>query len=287
MESGVPSQPPIPAMEVRIWGARGSVPTPAAENLRVGGNTACVEVKVASGESFIFDAGTGIRNLGLAHAMHAQQQRDLHIFLTHFHWDHLQGLPFFTPLYSAENTITFHSACSAEHLRNVLSGQMTNPYFPVRFDLLAAKMNFEQIEGAPVRFGNVEIASFKLHHPGGACGYTIDTGGSRVVYATDHEHGYASADARLMAAARGADVLIYDAQFTPVEYPTHKGWGHSTWLEATRVAAVAGVKQLVLFHHDPGHTDDAMLSILDQARKEFPNTSLAIEGAVFVAPSGC
>ena len=124
-------------MEVRIWGARGSVPTPAAENLRVGGNTACVEVKVASGESFIFDAGTGIRNLGLARAAQANQQRDLHIFLTHFHWDHLQGLPFFPPLYAAENTITFHSACSAEHLRNVLSGQMTNPYFPVRFDLLA------------------------------------------------------------------------------------------------------------------------------------------------------
>src|ERR1700742_1110202 len=201
MDSGVPSQPPSPAMEVRIWGARGSVPTPAAENLRVGGNTACVEVKVASGESFIFDAGTGIRNLGLARATQANQQRELHIFLTHFHWDHLQGLPFFPPLYSAEITITFHSACSAEHLRNVLSGQMTNPYFPVRFDLLAANMKFEQIEGAPVRFGNVEIASFTLHHPGGACGYTIDAAGARVVYATDHEHGYASADPRLLAAA--------------------------------------------------------------------------------------
>jgi phosphoribosyl 1,2-cyclic phosphodiesterase len=287
MDRGVPSQPPIPAMEVRIWGARGSVPTPAAENLRVGGNTACVEVKAAGGESFIFDAGTGIRNLGLARAAHPDQQRDLHIFLTHFHWDHLQGLPFFTPLYSAENTITFHSAWPAGHLRNVLSGQMTNPYFPVRFDLLAAKMNFAQIEAAPACFGDVEIASFKLHHPGGACGYTIDTAGARVVYATDHEHGYASADARVLAAARGADVLIYDAQFTPEEYPAHQGWGHSTWLEATRIAATAGVKQLVLFHHDPGHTDDDMQSILDQARREFPNTSLAIEGTMIAAPPTC
>jgi phosphoribosyl 1,2-cyclic phosphodiesterase len=278
MESGVPSQVPSPAMEVRIWGARGSVPTPKAENLRVGGNTSCIDVMASTGERVIFDAGTGIRNLGLAELQHADKQHDLHIFLTHFHWDHLQGLPFFTPLYSPDNIITFHSACPSEHLRHVLSGQMTNPYFPVRFDLVAAALNFEQIYGKAFRVGEMEIASFALHHPGGACGYTIDTGGGRVVYGTDHEHGNAEADARLLAMSQGADVLIYDSQFTPEEYPSHVGWGHSTWLEATRVAAAAGVKQLVLFHHDPGHTDDEMFAILEKARREFPNTSLAIEG---------
>ncbi len=275
METGVP-QTPNPAMEVRLWGVRGSVPTPCIENLRVGGNTACVDVVLPTGERFIFDAGTGIRNLGLAEA-ERPGQTDLHVFLTHFHWDHLQGLPFFQPLYSAGNTITFHSGWTAERLREVLSGQMTNPYFPVRFDLLAAEMRFEQLLEEPVGFGAAKIASFALNHPGGACGYTVDAGGARVVYATDHEHGNPEADARLLKAATGADVLIYDAQFTPDEYPSHAGWGHGTWLEATRVAKAAGVRELVLFHHDPGHTDDEMERILAEARVHFAATRLAVE----------
>jgi phosphoribosyl 1,2-cyclic phosphodiesterase len=278
MDDHGPSQPRTPAMEIIVWGARGSVPTPAADHLYVGGNTSCIEVRVATGETFIFDAGTGIRMLGLSRARSQDSEHHLHIFLTHFHWDHLQGLPFFGPLFSAENTITFRSACSAEDLRRILSVQMEDPYFPVRFDLVSATIKFEQIIGAAVRFGNAEIASFALHHPGGACGYRIDAGGTRFVHATDHEHGDAEADARLLKVARGADVLIYDAQYTPEEYKTRVGWGHSTWLEATRCAAAAQVKQLVLFHHDPGHTDDDMQHIVEQARKHFPNTSLALEG---------
>lgn len=278
MNTGVRSQAPKPAIEVRIWGARGSVPTPTAENLRVGGNTSCIELRLATGERFIFDAGTGIRNLGL-HEFHIpEQSHDLNIFLTHFHWDHLQGLPFFTPLYSAQNTITFHSACTAEELNRILAAQMSNPYFPVRFDLVAATMNFEQICASPIPFGNAKIASVALHHPGGACGYIIEADGARVVYATDHEHGEEEADERLIAAAKDADVLIYDSQFTPEEYGSHIGWGHSTWLEATRIAAAANAKQLILFHHDPGHSDETMFSILEQARDVFPNTDLAIEG---------
>jgi ribonuclease BN (tRNA processing enzyme) len=139
-------------------------------------------------------------------------------------------------------------------------------------------MNFEQICGKAIRFGNVEISSVALHHPGGACGYVIDTGGSRVVYATDHEHGEEEADERLIAAAQNADVLIYDSQFTPEEYGAHMGWGHSTWLQGTRIATAANAKQLILFHHDPGHSDDEMFRILEEARDVFPNTNLAIEG---------
>jgi phosphoribosyl 1,2-cyclic phosphodiesterase len=269
-------------MEVVVWGARGSVPTPAADHLEVGGNTSCIEVRLASGETFIVDAGTGIRMLGLSRGQWRDSQRDLHIFFTHFHWDHLQGLPYFDPLYSAECSITFHSASSTKKLHRALSGQMSNPYYPVAFDLAGAAMKFEQIHGAAVRLGNAEITSFAVHHPGGACGYRIDVGEARLVHVPDHEHGNAEADARLIDVARGADVLIYDAQFTPEEYKTHVGWGHSTWMEATRVANAAKVKQLVLFHHDPRHSDNDMQSIVMQAQEHFPNTVLAVEGKSIV-----
>jgi phosphoribosyl 1,2-cyclic phosphodiesterase len=286
MDRGEAPEQGRPELEVRIWGARGSVPTPVARNLRVGGNTSCIEVCQAEGQSLVFDAGTGIRMLGLASAKSEFPQREWHVFLTHFHWDHLQGLPFFPPLYSPETTITFHSACPAEELRSVLEGQMTNPYFPVRLDLVAAELKFEQLTG-PVRFGQVEISSFPLHHPGGACGFVAASGGARVVYATDHEHGDEATDEGVVAAAKDADVLIYDAQFTPEEYPSHKGWGHSTWSEGVRVAEAAGVKRLVLFHHDPAHSDEEMGRILEAARARFPETLLAIEGmriAVGVRP---
>lgn len=281
MERGTGTAPQN-AVEVRIWGARGSVPTPAAENLRVGGNTPCVEVLIGEA-SFIFDAGTGIRNLGSVQAArlerHAAEQ---HIFLTHFHWDHVQGLPFFQPLYSAANKVHFYSGFSAEHLQRVLEGQMKEPYFPVPFERLAARKEFAQVSEEPKRFGAAVVSAFPLTHPGGAFGYRLRVDGMSVVYATDHEHGDAVADARLRAMAEGADVLIYDAQFTPEEYRSKGGWGHSTWLEATRVARDAGVKQLVLFHHDPDHTDDMMERICEEARREFVATEVAAEGMTLV-----
>ena len=163
----------------------------------------------------------------------------------------------------------------------MLSGQMVNPYFPVRFDLVAAELRFEQLQGSGGMFGGAEVSTFALNHPGGACGYVVDAGDARVVYATDHEHGNAGVDAGLLEAARGADLLIYDAQFTPEEYVSHVGWGHGTWLEAARVAQAADVKQLVLFHHDPAHSDEMMHEILGRARDVFPRTSLAIEGKTF------
>ena len=272
-----------PSMQVRLWGVRGSIPTPFAENLGYGGNTPCVEVSLPSGECFIFDAGTGIRNLGIDLLKNRCPCDSLNLFLTHFHWDHLQGLPFFLPLYGKANTVTFHSARPVAQLREILRGQMATPYFPVHFDLLAAEMQFAQITSHAKDFGDVKISSFALTHPEGANGYRISTAGATIVYATDHEHGITAADERLLEAARGADILIYDAQFTPEEYPTHSGWGHGTWLEAVKVAQRAHVKQLVLFHHDPGHDDELMAQIVDRARAYFPGTVAGIEGMTLEA----
>lgn len=266
-------------LQVRVWGARGSVPTPQQSHVRVGGNTSCVEVRVGD-ERLVFDAGTGLRALGQSLQGEAAQA-ELNLFLTHLHWDHIQGLPFFEPLYQPGFRLTIHSALAPEKLRKALAAQMAEPYFPVRFDSVSAELGFRQLADEAVMVGGAEVRSFALHHPGGAHGYVVSAGGARVVYATDHEHGNAAADAGLLEASRGADLLLYDAHYTPEEYETRRGWGHSTWSEAVKLAARAGVRQLALFHHHPEHADDAMEAILEQAQREFPATSLAREGETF------
>ena len=234
-------------------------------------------------ESFIFDAGTGIRNLGLA-MLQAPPRTHIHVFLTHFHWDHLQGLPFFPPLYDPSKTVTFHSSRPVGELEAILRAQMVAPYFPIFFDNLPATVCFAHVGEAPVDFGSARIKSFPLHHPQGSSGYHVESGEGCFVYATDHEHGQAEADARLRQVARGADVLFYDSQFTPGEYPSHRGWGHGTWLEATKVAIDAEVKRLVLFHHDPGHDDRQIDAMVEQARAQFPASEAATEGASIHVP---
>jgi ribonuclease BN (tRNA processing enzyme) len=154
---------------------------------------------------------------------------------------------------------------------------MTHPYFPVAFELLAAKREFVQITEEALRYGDLTVRSFPLNHPQGASGFRLESGGAVIVHACDHEHGDARLDRTMREYAEGADVLIYDAQFTPDEYPSKAGWGHSTWLEGVKVARDAGVKQLILSHHDPSHTDDMLRALLAEAKVEFENTELAKE----------
>ena len=269
-------------IRVRPWGVRGSIPTPSPGVLKFGGNTPCIEVVFVSEggdeKRMILDAGTGIRNLGMELVRSKAEDKDFHIFLTHFHWDHVQGLPFFAMLYDKAATITFYSSRTPELLKEILWGQMMTPYFPVRFDDIAASVSFVQVGEGPMKFGDAEVSSFCLTHPQGATGFKMVYAGRTVVYATDHEHGEIAADRRLLDAARGADLLFYDSQYTPEEYPNRRGWGHGTWVEATRVGAEAGVKQLVLFHHDPSHDDAQMERIVELARERFPCTSAAMEG---------
>jgi phosphoribosyl 1,2-cyclic phosphodiesterase len=271
---------------VRAWGVRGSLPTPAAEVLGFGGNTPCLELNFTSElecrQRLIFDAGTGIRNLGM-HLLKSQcPDKSFHVFLTHFHWDHLQGLPFFQALYRKDADVTFYSSRTPGDLKEILWGQMSTPYFPVRFSDIAATVHFVQLSDAPLTLGEVEIQSFCLTHPQGSSGFRVSYRGKTVVYATDHEHGQEDADLRLLNASRGVDLLFYDAQYTPEEYPSRMGWGHGTWLQATRVAAAAAVKRLVLFHHDPSHDDAEIEAILAAAQAKFPCTIAAREGETLI-----
>jgi phosphoribosyl 1,2-cyclic phosphodiesterase len=265
-------------MQVRLWGVRGSTPTPQMENLAYGGNTACVEVRSASGQLAIFDGGTGIRNLGQSLIQeYGKQKLSIHLLLTHYHWDHIQGIPFFLPLYQPTNDITFYAHSELGPLQERLEGQMCKPYFPVNLDM-GGPRNFVEIDRPSLRIGDLTIYPFPLNHPQGAFGYRVEADGQSIVYASDLEHGDPRLDAVLRQFAQGADILIYDAQYTPEEYPDHRGWGHSTWLEGTRVARAAGVRQLILFHHDPWHNDQILLDVGRHARAEFENTLIASEG---------
>ncbi len=267
-------------MYVRFWGVRGSTPTPQRENLQYGGNTSCVEIRTRDG-IFIFDCGTGLRLLGNAlQKEFGRRPIQARVFLSHYHWDHIQGIPFFAPLYGRSNYFVFHSFRSIDTtVRKALQDQMVNPYFPVDMKAMLAHRHFYEIGEERTSYDSLTVTSKRLNHPQGCMGFRIEHQGKTVVYATDNEPGDPSGDQNVRALAEGADVLIYDSQYTPHEYKTEKkSWGHSTWEEAVRIAREARVRKLVLFHHDPDHDDKMVNSILRQARRKFKNTLAAREG---------
>lgn len=270
-------------LRLKFWGVRGSTPTPQIENLKFGGNTACVEIRTAANECIILDGGSGLRSLGQTLLQEsAGEPINTRIFLTHFHWDHIQGIPFFAPMYVPRNHIQFYSGSTGRPLQETLEGQMSKPYFPIDFGQVAARRDFQQIEngGCVKTESDVYIRPFPLNHPQGASGYRIECNGVVIVYATDYEHGVPEYDKILLEYSQNADILICDAQYTPAEYETHKGWGHSTWENAVFVAREAKADHLILFHHDPNHDDQAMMRIAQNARIQFENTTAAWEGFV-------
>lgn len=268
-------------MKVRFWGVRGSTPTPLRDNLRYGGNTSCVEVRTDSDNLFVLDCGTGLRSLG-KNLLKEYGHRSVHAFmlLSHYHWDHIQGIPFFEPLYNPENYFFFHSFPShVQSVQAALEEQMSDPYFPVNMEAMAAHRHFYNLCNDALAFNDVVLTTKRLNHPQGCLGFRLECNGKVLVYATDNEPGVKELDRNLRELAEGADVLITDAQYTPLEYVNFKkGWGHSTWREAVNLAKDCRIKQLVLFHHDPDHGDSFVDSILHEAQRYFPNVVAAAEG---------
>lgn len=266
-------------LTLKLWGVRGSIPTPQSENLGYGGNTSCLEVRYDGHPSLILDAGSGARRLGLLLKKEcADRELQVSVLFTHFHWDHIQGVPFFAPLYNDRTELTFYSSCEPSRLREIVEGQMRAPYFPVNMPAVQASCSYSKVPGDGMQWGDLAIFPFPLRHPDGATGYRIEGPESCIVYACDHEHGEPRFDDTLRKFASGADLLIYDAQYTPEEYEYRRGWGHSTWQEGVRAAADAGVKRLLLCHHDPDHGDKVVGHIVDQAAERFENTIGATEG---------
>ena len=269
-------------LRVKFWGVRGSIPTPRACNLGYGGNTTCVEFRIGNQTPLVIDAGSGIVPLGEAlDEEFGPASFRVDILFTHFHWDHIQGLPFLAGLYREQGQCELYSTLPADELRHVLEGQMASPYFPAQVPT-PPRVRCHEVPVDGYRNALLTAKPFPLRHPDPTSGYRIETARGVVVHASDHEHGDAEYDRVLRENAAGADILIYDAQYTLEEYEARRGWGHGTWVEATHVARDAGVKQLVLFHHDPSHDDDFIDDLVEKARAEFPNTIAAREGESLV-----
>lgn len=300
-------------MKVRFWGVRGSYPVPGPGTVRYGGNTSCVEVRPCdddSGPRIIIDAGTGLRKLGkeLMAREFGEGRGAAHLLVSHTHWDHIQGLPFFAPMYQRGNRFQVYARHRDDtHLRAVFASQSDTPYFPVPFDKVQAEVSFrELVEGAEFEIGPVKVSCTRLNHPWIAMAYRLECEGAVLAYVTDTApfrdilieeefirqppqpgEPLKPEDAQKLAAMRagvvrlceGADLVIYDTQFTPEEYLQKPHWGHSTADDAIEIARDAGAKALALFHHAPERSDDAIDAIVAACRTSVPAGSLSILAA--------
>ncbi|MGE5545370.1 MAG: MBL fold metallo-hydrolase [Solirubrobacterales bacterium] len=266
--------------KVKFWGVRGSIACPSPEHVIYGGNTSCVEIEVG-GNVIILDAGTGIRALGQDLTRRGVQSAIL--MLTHTHWDHINGFPFFAPAFDPKFSLRImagHLAGKPGGIRAVLANQMENPTFPVPLTAMKGVLDFEDFNAGDrlTPFPGVTVRTAPLRHPNGATGYRIEYKGVSVCYVTDTEHVPGQPDANVLTLIEGADLVIYDSTYTDEEWPAKVGWGHSTWQEGVRLAMAAKAKRLAIFHHDPDHVDTFMEHVEDQARLMWEGSMVARDG---------
>jgi len=269
-------------MKIKFYGVRGSLPVCGREFERYGGNTTCIRVfREKANRIAIIDAGTGIRNLGKELISKGISQNIINILFSHFHWDHIQGLPFFAPAYNGHQRIgilAMGRKGKIKNLKAIFSMPMQKEYFPVELDTMGAHFEF-LTPGDRETFFGANIIAIPQHHmyPGGSYGFRIEDEELTLVVCTDVEH-INGIDENIVNLARNADLLIHDGQYTSDEYKKFRGWGHSTWEQAVEVAIRANVKKLIVTHHDPDHDDDFLDVIEKECQKLFPNSIFAKEG---------
>lgn len=289
-------------MKVKFWGVRGSIPSPGAHTAKYGGNTSCIQV-TAGNQVLILDAGTGIRELGI-HLMATRKPVRAHVLLTHTHWDHIQGLPFFTPIYEPDCDITVYGPGGLEKsLEEAVMVQMQRLWFPVRRSELQGKIRFKELGPDRFRIGDIEVSTHWMNHPVLTLAYKISHAGKRVVYTGDNEpytffHVYSTGNQGTIKISAspteverrtrknieffaGADMLIHDCQYTDDEYQKKVGWGHSAVSHVCTIAAQAKVKRLVMFHHEPNHSDADLDRMADSAKSKLST----LDGSIEVIPA--
>ncbi|HEX6007249.1 MAG TPA: MBL fold metallo-hydrolase [Burkholderiales bacterium] len=266
---------------VRFWGVRGSIACSGPRTARYGGNTSSLEVRCDE-RMLLFDAGTGLRYLG--NSLSNANTIDADLFLTHTHFDHVAGLPFFKPFFKAQNRFRLWAGHLVEGmtLRRVLGEFMMSPLFPVPPQIFRARMEYREFKaGETLRPAEgIAVRTTLLNHPDGATGYRVDYGGHSICYLTDTEHVPGAPDRNILGLIAGADLVIYDSMYTDAEYDAYVGWGHSTWQEGVRLCRAAGAKRLAVFHHDPEHDDDMLDGIAREVEKELPGSIVARDGLV-------
>ena len=272
-------------MLARFWGTRGSIAAPGPGTIHFGGNTSCVELTTPDGGVMVLDCGTGARPLGNRLAACGKGPISATILLSHTHWDHIQGFPFFAPLFQPDNRFKVYGPEGAHlSLRDVLAGQMEHHYFPVELDQLAARITYEDLVEGEHQIAGVKVRAQQMNHPSPTLGYRIEAGGRSLCYLSDHEP-YCegiwregapagrlesileAGDRRHAEFMQGADIVIHEAQYTPEEYPSKRHWGHSTYSYAVEMAVASNVGQLFLTHHDPSHDDEFITDIERKAQQ--------------------
>jgi phosphoribosyl 1,2-cyclic phosphodiesterase len=260
-------------------GVRGSVCAPGPSTFRYGGETSCVTVRLGPTRWLILDCGTGLR--GLRSDLPEPDPHtglDFRVLLSHYHWDHIQGLPFFDPIYDSRCRFTFYGyPWGGRGLRSLIEDAIRPPWFPVSMDRTASRKSYVELDGAPIVLGNLTIRTVRMRHPQGVTAYRLEHDGGSVTFATDLQLGESESDEALISLCKSTDTLICDAQHTLEEHDRRPAHGHSTWEQACRLAQKAEVRRLVLFHHDPDRTDDDLDRIVARARLLFPEVDAARE----------
>ncbi len=264
-------------MLIRCWGARGSIAVSGKEYLRYGGDTPCIEIRTNDDKIVIIDAGSGIRRLG--NRLLAEARLDISMIFTHAHWDHIMGFPFFKPIYQSETRILM-CGCpfSQESVKGMISRIMAPPNFPVSYNDIVAEITYQESCEETFRIGRLSVTPIPISHPNQGMGYRFDEDGKSFVFLTDneltHRHPGGLAFEDYSAFAKGADLLIHDAEYRPEDYPQTKTWGHSVFTDALHLALVAGVSRFGLFHHNQDRTDQDLDAMVDQCRKIAAGRSL-------------
>ncbi|MCK4420853.1 MBL fold metallo-hydrolase [candidate division WOR-3 bacterium] len=257
-------------MRVKFWGTRGSIPVPGKDTIKYGGNTTCLEITLENGREIIIDAGTGMRQLGME--IISNDIKHIDFFLTHSHWDHIQGFPFFAPIFRKDISLNIYGVSPTfERLLDILKGQMEFIYFPVQFKQLGAKISFKKFDPKGIDLDGVKVSSIMTNHPLETHAFKFEENDKTLVFMTDNE-----LDHQVIATTpydkqvdfvRGANILIHDAQYKKEEIDKYKGWGHSSWQETVALAKKAGVEKLFFTHYDPSRTDTEIDEIVIEANK--------------------